>query len=381
MKCHVDYKEWIRKALWLSLVAVVLSWSICAFLPRVLPYFDINEGEYLIEYHAWKNRSAISGDIVDSVVLINTQEISGAMARRDMADLIEALCEANPRVVGVDIRFPEREDEYNGRLRDVLLNNNGRIVVSQALYNDEIRGSFFDDEESLIFGLSNLPPYTRYAPTIGEDSLKLFSYQVAKMAYPEREWDFSRFVVNYESVEFMHFPASSVLEADLETRRSFYEGKIVLLGDFDNEKDFHHTPFNIGGKEWTIGVKLHAYPIYSLCDSERAFKKMRPFWDFFWCLVLTIILSMIFTYTALLGRVVEERQKGKLGKVYYGAYLLIRPLVIAGVVVLLLQFCFILFTSAFHIVPSAIQYIVSALIINGSMENFISHLIIRTTDE
>lgn len=375
MNLIVDKKDWLKKSIFLSLAATTIAWIICTVASWALPIIGIDTKGYLMAYYTWTGQNHKDLD-PSPVVVVNTQELIGDSARGEVAELIDSICKAGAKAVGVDLRFPERSDANNGKLLNTLKNNKDKVVLARANYNGITRGSFFDEEDSLIFGITNLPSYTSFTPTDLETGEDLFSYRVAQIAYPEKTWNFKRFIVNYEPVAFDCYSAISVMEDSKEARGDYFHDKVVLIGDLDNEKDYHNTPFMVDGQEWTVGVLLHAYPLLSLCKDGREFKKMAAVWDFLLCLVLTFVFSFVFTYLTLL-----EHSFLNKSRLLYSTCLVLKPFLIAFINILLLWLCFICITRPTHLVPSAIYYMLSVVIINNKMNNYVSHIITQSADE
>ena len=369
MKSSVNGKELFTKALVLSVAATAISAVLCFLMSWLLPVIGVNDYAYLTQYFKWVDTRGFElKKESDPVIIINTQEFTGDSARGQIADLIDALCEADAKVIGVDIRFPSRNDANNDKLLSTLLAHRDRLVLARAIYDDEVRGSFFDKEDSLVFGITNLPSYTDYSPYYSPSGEELFSYKIAKTAFPEKQWDFNRFIVNYEPIHFANWSAATVLESSPESRRSHFEGKIILLGDKDNEKDYHNTPFKIGGSEWAAGVELHAYPLYSLCEDGWAFSSLPWYWDALLSCLLTMIFSLLFTYFALL----EPEWKEK-NRVLYSIYLISVPFLVLFIDIALMRLCFVTITRLHKLVPNALLFMVSIILISGKLNNFVNN--------
>lgn len=379
MKNRRYLKELFKKSLILTLAASVVSWLVCLCLQSWIPILGVDSDSYLQGYYNWRNESdrVHYSDSGRTLVLVNTRKISGTSARSDIAEVIEKVCDAGAKVVGVDILFQENNDPNSQRLRDVIFKYSDRLVLTCVHHDSEIVRSFFDfDNDSLQVGLANLPPMSHYRPEY--DTLpELFSYKIARLAFPDRKWDFEKFVVNYETAEIMTIPSDWILSYSIEELKSYLEGKIVLLGDLNNDKDIHETSFKIGGATWSDGLILHALPILSLSYPDYAMSRLYWAWDLLLCFVLTFFFSILFAFVTLLSHFLGGEDKLFL----YQVFLIAKPFLIALSGAGLLWGCYFLFTKSYHIVPNIVQYLIAFVIISNKISGYVSYLLTRSKDE
>ncbi len=362
-----------------AIAALTVAFSVVLYYAcgKVLSYFGVDTTNltYLSNYYNWENGDAEKRARQDEIVVLNTQDLDERNYRQEIAELVDSLFRYNPKVVGIDIRFVSPKDSASDAyLKRVVAGHSDRIVLDQASHRDSVFRSIFDGED-VCFGLTNLPRYERYAPfqVIKGKKYPTFSYQVFRKACPDREIDFDRFIVNYSSVSFRAFDATAFDDLTPESKRRFFEDKIVLLGETDNDKDYHNTPFKIEGNVWEIGVYLHAYAIYSLISPDRAYRSLHPLWNILICFVLCFLFSLIYvtiTYDRVVSRVGFLRRHPSIA-------IIARPVLVIVADLLVLALCYLVFTKPFKIVPDVVFYMVSVLLI----KTFSDYLSYRINDK
>ena len=95
---------------------------------------DANQLTYLGRYYNWVNRHTTGNNQVDNICVVDFHEASpdDSLVRYRIACAIERICDFDPLVVALDIRFKGRrnawEDDY---LEDVILRNRNRLVITR----------------------------------------------------------------------------------------------------------------------------------------------------------------------------------------------------------------------------------------------------------
>ena len=155
------------KAALVALIAVIFSLLLYFPLGRFLPFIGIDRDNsfYISHYYNSRNKDRAEADGEDIITIIDTQHLNDVTERKDIADVIKAVCALNPKAVGVDIRFPFPKDSASDSyLKAVVRANRDKVVLAQAKYNDAFMPSI-DVGDSIRFGLTNLPEYTKYEPS------------------------------------------------------------------------------------------------------------------------------------------------------------------------------------------------------------------------
>ena len=364
-----EVKEAIRrssilKALCVSSLAVLFALVLYYPLGSLLPYIgvDRNNSFYINKYYSRINKSKVDAVNQEAITVINTQSFNDNDARSSIADLLCAVCKNNPLAVGVDIRFTSRRDSINDeKLINTIRRFSHQIVLAQASHGGEILPSILP-EDSLIFGITNLPDYYSFIPftSVNGISKPLFSYQLSTVAGAEDNQKLDHFLVNYASRSFNSINATKFLAASVDIQQDLVCGKVVIIGDIDNAKDYHYSPFPIQGDNWSPGVLLHAYATYSLLVRKDSLKTW-PLWaNFLLCFLLCSIFAYVFV--SLFDKLTYG--KSALIERHYTIFTLIRPvslLLIDGAIYFV---CLYLLTLPFGIIPDVVLYMISVLLIN-----------------
>ena len=362
------------KALYVTLLAVFISiilyYPLNALLPRL--GIDNNNSFYIEHYYNYINKSATKTTQQKLITVINTQHFDENSARDKIADLIGAICESNPLAVGIDILFSTAKDSViDSKLKKSIYQHSDKIVLAKARQGNTLLPSIFDND-SLNFGLINLPDYYTYKPQteVNGEILDYFSYKIFKLTKPNQAINFKRFIVNYSQISFNSINGTAFLNASKEVQKGFIDGKIVLLGDTNNAKDYHPTPFLIQGQEWNQGIFLHAYAIQSLLDRTTAFRTLSPWLNlcicFFFCYLFTLSFVLLFDDNTI--------EKCPFLKKHKPTYLLLCPFFLILLDQLIFIICFRLLTLPKRIIPDVVLYMISVLLIK-TFNDFVTNRI------
>ena len=280
------------KALWVTLCSVILAVIINFGFEKLKPYLGVDEINYMKYYYDKANALpyVYPGGISEDIVLVTTQ----SRKRGEIARLIQQICQKDPLALGVDMRFvDERDPRTDSLLLGVLTQYRNKLILARARGNG-IKNSFFDrgSEDALFtYGLTHIRSSLRYCPQTGNPPENLFSYAVAQKVKPDIAFD-SSLIVNYETCYFHKYTEDEVLQM---TEDDELRGKIVILGDDQDNKDFHDMPFLIAGQDGCQGLYLQAYAIRSLLDDNVAFKELSFLPNLLICFLLTYVFSLIFS--------------------------------------------------------------------------------------
>lgn len=373
-------KSLVVKSIIVAVFSVAVSCLLYYPLGALLPYLGIdnNNSFYINKYYNSINKSLTETKGQDIITVINTQHFEESSAREKIADVIEVVCKNNPLAIGVDIRFSSKKDSASdAKLQNAIIRNSDKIVLAQAYRGNTLLPSYINSD-SLIYGITNLPDYYSYSPQkiINGKSYPLFSYQVLQIANPTLDIDYTHFIVNYSSMSFNPVNADDLMAASEDLQRFFVDNKVVLIGDTENPKDYHFSPFLIQGQEWTQGIFLHAYAIHSLLDKGNALHTLPRWINFVISFLLCFIFSMLFVLT--FDR--KTIDKCQFIKRHYPLYSLARPIFLLVADALIYFFFFNLITKPLGIIPDIVLYMISVLLIN-TFNDFVSDRINTNTHE
>ncbi len=286
------HKELVKDALKVNLLTLAVFALMYVFYSNAFSFFSTGkDGVWLLsKYVTFKNNGR--APVYDDNILICT--IAGVNSRDSIAAIIEKIDSYAPAAIGCDIIFSKAsgvDSLHTNRLKRIV-EGNSKIVVAQRPVLDGL-GRLASVEES-IFERSNKGDVTVY--TDGSHSSESviegrtfvnFSTLVAQTANVEIDYPTKEFAVNYTN---RYFP---VLSVD-EITREDVEGKIVLLGDTEDLRDYIDMDFAMTDHRYTTlmttskripGVFLHAYTIASMINDD-------------WIIVMPKWISLLFGFIA-----------------------------------------------------------------------------------
>lgn len=265
-----------------SCVAVIFIIAICDFLSYVGVNFSVlNPFKEALESYKLTDLyfSAHGNEKVPvydgmSVVLV---DVSSCKTRGEVADVIERINAAEPRLVALDIIFPEAvssNDEEDRRLVEALDNVENLVLacelrpVSDSEY--ELKRSFFADMIDAEEGAVSFPGKVvrSWCPMIlaGGDTIPSLTKAIAdKLSVPIPS-TFDAQLIDYAIVDTMK------LEADKEWSADFLKGQVVLVGDVEDLRDTYQVPVTLKTSVRKSGVLIHKQILHT-CLSQSYFKK------------------------------------------------------------------------------------------------------------
>jgi CHASE2 domain-containing sensor protein len=242
-----------------------------------------SEADVLNYYYDIRNRrpddTVASYELDPQIVLFN---LDGMKSRRAIADGIRKIASVHPAALVLDILFPDNsetsaeDDRYLAETLAAFPNIYPAIRVS----DDTVERSFFapypNDKEGLINENSCFCPYQIF----NGDTLRSIEYVVAGIngrPNPNR-------LVNYFDREFETFTIrDSIAAGDIG-------GKIVIIGDLGDRRDFHDMPFRISGQWRVAGTTLLAFRLSSVLN-DRWLIRLPDYVSGLIALVLTFVFA------------------------------------------------------------------------------------------
>ncbi|MDP4277393.1 MAG: CHASE2 domain-containing protein [Bacteroidota bacterium] len=251
-------------------------------------------------------------EVDSNIVLIKAD----ACSRGDIARLLTQVAKANPRVVGLDVVFPEpKQQTEDEALVNSLKKLKNQLVVSCVLGDEDEKTHFLNARQGNFFegrlpdvacGCINLMEskthmvneFTPFFKLNDKASFPSFDLQIARMADPAAIESFLRkrkapSFINFRSLDF------DTLEPDEAVRHpEMLYHKIVLIGSLNEPADMHATP--VDGK--MNGLVIHAYTISTIL-SGRSISAMSDVGRW----VLTVFILIVFLdIIELVGRKLKK---------------------------------------------------------------------------
>ncbi len=234
-------------------------------------------------------------DFNDDVVLF---DISNCYDRAEIADGIQRLHDCGAKVIALDVIFgPNGRDTIaNDSLQRTIARCKNVIAACRMVPNYDTfvkEESYFVKETGCVEACVNVENETvrTFSRTLqfGDTTLSTYVHEIIKMAYPDiyEKWEArpdNTELINYKQTLFNKIHIYDPLFPEE------VEGKIFLMGDFADLRDFHEIPVKIDGSRRICGTTIHGYSISTLTKEGRLIDSMSER-D---ALILGLIISFIF---------------------------------------------------------------------------------------
>jgi CHASE2 domain-containing sensor protein len=247
----------------------------------------------------------------DEIALVDISDIIGPTARVEIADLLDAIYAMDPKLIGVDVFFPESHSSYDPIAVEIdsILDATAHRIADKTVFVCQldsfdselkeyrhINHSFFinnqtpDDSVHLAEGYANL-----LQNSSGRD---ISNYTIRQKAEGKYVWSFAaQLVANYidESKEdldrkpIIRFePTDFFCMTPDQLEPDSIRNRIVLVGDMRDRGDSHLTPLGM-----MQGMEVHAYAVQTILHFDDL--AGAPYW-----LLVLICLVVCFLYTFVL---------------------------------------------------------------------------------
>lgn len=340
MKTNTPSWQTLRQNLTITLLAYLLMGFFTLLALKVSPpdyplSSAIKNFSFTDVYYELLNENAARKDTSNLVTIVDMTHI---YRRGELAKVMDDIMRCNPKVLGVDIMFDERKDDYAGNdsLVMVACQYENIVFATKLLdYKDLETGfsrevhSFFSADVDIQEGFANVNRAGRYDNTKRIHPLRLRSCGTEKPSLV------AQVVSNYTgrdlwsqgsptlSINFSPLAFRVLQPEDVLSHPELIDGHIVLLGAMEEDADMHWTP--IGRMS---GIKLQAYAAQTVIDKKES--KTLPF-------LPQVLLSILIT---LLIYTMQKRFKGKTQK---SNNLIVRHLIGSSFVLNMCTFMFYIF--------------------------------------
>ncbi len=250
----------------------------------------------------------IMNDNADEVMDYNPDvvlfDLSGCYSRAEIADGIQRLHDMGAKVIALDVIFGP-----NGR--DTLANDSLVRVVSRCKnviaacrmvpnYDSFIKEeSFFVKETGCVEACVNVENETvrnfNRTLTFGDTTLSTYVHEIVKMAYPDVYETWNNRPENTELINYKQTLFNKIHIYD-EPFPEEVEGKIFLVGDFQDLRDFHEIPVKIDGSRRICGTTIHGYSISTLTMPNRLIENMTETHALIFGLIATFIFCIFYCW-------------------------------------------------------------------------------------
>lgn len=256
----------------------------------------ISNDWYINAFFTSRNQGVLGEAANEDIIIINLTDSVGS--RGDIAEIVRYVAKQHPKVMGIDIIFPDNGDVSNFDLLNAIADSRKETEIVVSAYWDDIAEemchSFFMNELSSIkFGMVNQPNYTNLDPEY--KGYPTFSAQISKCAGVEEVFSEKK-AVNYRTKNFKGDNITNINSIDIGD----VKGKIVLLGNAETPSDIKNLPFYIHDRNQLSGVEILAYQINTLLASSKEKDKYQSplnynnsIYDFLICFIALFLYLFI----------------------------------------------------------------------------------------
>lgn len=239
--------------------------------------------------------------VPDTSHVVTIVDMTKLYRRGDIAQLLEDIEQAKPRVVGMDVVFDVEKDDFEGN--DSLIHvaqTYDNIIFSvkflefdekQDQYTKEIH-SFFTQYVDVKEGFCNVPrsgqydatkrTLLRHAHSLGKEHLSLAVKVTSDyIGRPMADDGEDQIMVNFSPKKF-----HVLTPEEVKTHPELITDRIVMVGAMYEDTDYHWTP---AGR--IPGVELLAYGIQTMLEKKEV-RQLPPFLTY----LLSFFISLFYCY-------------------------------------------------------------------------------------
>lgn len=295
-----------------ALLTLLLTW-VFVLVPVSVSLFNrsqsIREQYSLIDAFSIIRNSKgamVAGNIDDSNITV--VDLSEIYKRGEIADVMEIVLAARPRVVGFDIALFSRKDSVADLRLEEILKSNPKVVLPCQLEDEagpysrsflNVTRQFFLEGEPFPAANEAAANVDRegvtkvarsFTPTLYEKDtmIESFPVKILSMVDPQK---YARFKKRKDRTEYINFKRASFMTVSarpsvLMDNLDLLTDHVVLVGDISDESDKFNTPVDYR----MPGVFLHAVTLDTIMNR----KPVRPVPDIVsWLLAFIIVALMI----------------------------------------------------------------------------------------
>ncbi|MCQ2191830.1 MAG: CHASE2 domain-containing protein [Paludibacteraceae bacterium] len=296
-----------KQYLWHGFGTLLLSYILCFAISLVgynssfmdpiskaIGSFSFIDSYFYIENSAIDNELETNQDIL----LFN---IAGCNSRTELAGKLQQITDLKPRVIGMDVIYGDNATTGK-EADDSLLHVVSRcpqLVTAMRItqHGDQIaeEHSFYTklgtvDEACINVEDDVVRNFVRKLK-INDIEKQSFVDRIIERAYPEAHANLvkrgnNEERINYKTLDFLQLGmADELFPEDVED-------KIVLIGDFNDLRDFHNVPTTEQSASRIPGTRIHAYAI-STFTKDRIIDKMGEGAGWIFGLILAYLFSIL----------------------------------------------------------------------------------------
>ena len=255
---------------------------------------------FIDSYFYIENKNANeSVDFNDDILLF---DIAGCNSRAAIAGKIDEITKLGPKVIGMDVIYGDNsttsQADNDSLVRVVsrcpqlvtalrIVESNGQTDVEHSFYTKltQVDEASINVEDGVVrdfvreLNIGGVKKQSFVDRIVQKADSAAYARLTARGNNEER--------INFKALEFMQLGMNEELFPE------DVAGKIVLIGDFQDLRDFHNVPTTIGASQRIAGTKIHAYAISTLLHPERTLDKMSDCGGWIFGLTLSYFFSII----------------------------------------------------------------------------------------
>lgn len=260
-------------------------------------------------YFQMENANAETvADFSSEIVLF---DISQCYSRAEIAAGIQRLYDFGDKVIALDVIFGGMGQDslatdsllrVVGRCEDKIVAACRMVPSYDSFYKEQ---SFFVPKTKCTEACVNVETETvRHFYknlTFGDTCLNTFVYEIMRLGYPEKyeSWmsmdektDKGEYLIHYKQLFF------NKLHIYDEMFEEEVKDKIILVGDFQDLRDFHNIPVPLDGARRICGTTIHGYSISTLTEDNRFIDEFSDMTNLMIGLVVTLLFSTLCAYVS-----------------------------------------------------------------------------------
>jgi CHASE2 domain-containing sensor protein len=245
-----------------------------------------------------------SEEVMDYNQDVVLYDISGCYSRAEIAGGIQRLHDMGAKVIALDVIFgPNSMDTVaNDSLVRVISRCKNVIAACRMVPTyDSFRKeeSFFVKETGCVEACVNVENETvrnfNKTLTFGDTTLSTYVHEIVKMAYPDayEKWEAREVDTELINYKRMFFDKIHIYDNPFPEE---VKGRIFLMGDFKDLRDFHEIPVKIDGSRRICGTTIHGYSISTLTKPDRLIDNMTDTHALILGLVVTFLFCVIYCW-------------------------------------------------------------------------------------
>lgn len=282
----------------------ILGVAFLALKTVSIPFVPNRNIDQMSDYYTaiWKS---VKGNSVDNgrFAIIDVSDRS----RRDITEILKAVSNMNPKVIGLDVLYISEENskEDSLLLQTILSIPN---IILPVVYQDNEQGQvafdygiFYNQLKYKDFGVVSFPNnrdvIRNFTPafSVNDQFIDAFGFVIANkygadLSSIDRQ---KEMIINYTTLkledddELPGFQFLDMNQRDSISLASEIAGKIVLIGGTKHTKDQHLTPLGSS----LSGVMIHAHIINSFIENKMIYSTPK-FVRYLLCLMVAVLAIM-----------------------------------------------------------------------------------------